>query len=106
MRTDELRTLACMSTAAESPRDARLDLRLPQETRALLDEAASLAGTNLTDYVLGLVVPAARRDVLEARQIRLSHDAWEEFLDVLDRPDSPELAALRDHTPAWGEPRS
>ncbi|WP_175419105.1 type II toxin-antitoxin system TacA family antitoxin [Acidipropionibacterium acidipropionici] len=95
-----------MSTAAESPRDARLDLRLPQETRALLDEAASLAGTNLTDYVLGLVVPAARRDVLEARQIRLSHEAWEDFLDVLDRPDSPELAALRDHTPTWGEPRS
>ncbi len=94
-----------MSATAESPKDARLDLRLPQDLRALIVEAASLAGTNLTDYVLGVVVPAARRDVLESRTIRLSKEAWDDFLGVLDRPDNPELAALRTHQPEWDGPR-
>ena len=72
----------------------------------MIAEAASLAGTSLTDYVLNLVVPAARRDVVESRTIRLSKAAWDDFLDVLDRPDSAELAALREHEPKWDEFRS
>jgi uncharacterized protein (DUF1778 family) len=94
-----------MSAVAEPQRDARLDLRLPQETRALISEAAALSGSSLTDYVLNLVVPAARRDVLESRTIRLSRDAWEDFLDILDRPDSERLAALREHRPDWDATR-
>lgn len=94
-----------MSTIGEPLKDARLDLRLPQETRALIAEAASLAGTSLTDYILNLVVPAARRDVVESKTITLSKQAWDDFLDVLDRPDSSRLAALREDAPAWGAPR-
>lgn len=90
-----------MSAVTEPSKDARLDLRLPKETRSLIVEAASLSGTSLTDYVLNLVVPAARRDVIESRTIRLSHEAWADFLDILDRPDSAELAAMREHAPAW-----
>ncbi len=61
-----------MSAIAESPKDARhetarLDLRLPREARELLDDAAAINGTTLTEYVLSRVLPAARRDVLEAR---------------------------------------
>lgn len=88
----------------ESPRSARLDLRLPQDVRALISEAAALSGTSLTDYVLSVVVPAARRDVIESKTIRLSKGAWDEFLDILDHPDSEALADLRNHQPAWGEP--
>jgi uncharacterized protein (DUF1778 family)/predicted GNAT family N-acyltransferase len=69
-----------MSAVPESLRDARLDLRLPRATRALIVEAASLSGASLTDYVLNLVVPAARRDVIDAKTIRLSQQAWEDFL--------------------------
>lgn len=94
-----------MSAAPESPKNARLDLRLPKDTRALIAEAAALSGTSLTDYVLNLVVPAARRDVLESRTIRLSREAWDDFLDILDRPDNADLAALREHAPQWGTSR-
>ncbi|HEY5224469.1 MAG TPA: DUF1778 domain-containing protein [Microbacteriaceae bacterium] len=95
-----------MSTTTEPLKDARLDLRLPQDARALIAEAASLAGTSLTDYVLNVVVPAARRDVIESKTIRLSKHAWDDFLDILDRPDNPELASLREHQPKWGESRA
>jgi uncharacterized protein (DUF1778 family) len=94
-----------MDVASDASRDARLDLRLPKEARAVIAEAAALAGMTLTDYVLGLVVPAARRDVAAAGAIRLSRGAWEGFLDILDRPDSAEASALRDHRPAWGSSR-
>ena len=92
-----------MSTAA--PKQARLDLRLPQEARDLIGEAASLSGVSLTDYVLSLVLPAARRDVVESRTIRLSRQAWDDFCAMLDRPDDARLAALRTHCPQWGNQR-
>lgn len=64
--------LSSMSSIGDPVKDARLDLRLPQETRALIAEAASLTGTSLTDYILNVVVPAARRDVMESTTIKLS----------------------------------
>ena len=104
--TARIRTLGTMTAPtelpSESPKDARLDLRLSRSTRALIAEAASASGTSVTDYVLAHVVPAARRDVIESRTIRLSQQGWDDFLDILDRPDSTELAALRTHDPEWG----
>jgi uncharacterized protein (DUF1778 family) len=95
-----------MSTTTEVPKDARLDLRMTHEARAVIGEAASLTGASMTDYVLGIVLPAARRDVIESRTIALSREAWTDFLDILDRPDNPSLAALRDRTPEWGAERA
>ena len=66
---------------------------------------AALSGASLTDYVLNVVVPTARRDVIESRTISLSKKAWDDFIDILDREDSPGLAALREHTPEWGASR-
>ena len=94
-----------MSTTHET-KTARLEMRLPADTRALIAEAAALTGTSQTDYVLNQVVPAARRDVVESRTISLSKHAWTEFLDIIDQSDSADLAALRAHEPAWGEPRA
>ncbi len=104
-RTVILRTLNSMSSTLESQKNARLDLRLPSDARALIVEAAALSGVSLTDYVLNIVVPAARRDLIEARTIRLSKQGWDDFLDILDRPDSQVLTELREHRPNWDEPR-
>ena len=49
-------------------RDARLDLRMTADNRALISEAAQPNGTSLSDYVMSVVVRAARRDVLKARR--------------------------------------
>lgn len=65
-----------MSTTTNSPKKARLDLRLPEDARSLIVDAVELAGPSLTDYVLSIVVPTARRDVLEAQTVRLGKRAW------------------------------
>jgi len=92
-----------MSVITEERRDARLDLRMTSENRALINEAAELNGTNLTDYVMSVVVRAARSDVLQARVMQLSPDAWDDFLAALSEPDTPVAAALRTRTTRWDE---
>ena len=42
---------------------------------------------------------------MESRTMRLSRDAWDDFLDILDRPDNERLAALREHRPDWDATR-
>lgn len=87
-------------------RDARLDLRMTAEARATIERAASQNGLSLTEYVLGLVLPAARRDLLEARTVHLSQQGWQEFVDFLDGEDNARAKALRAHEPQWGVERT
>lgn len=95
-----------MTTTVDAPRSARLDLRLPIEARATIERAATSNGMSLTDYVLSVVLPAARRDVLDDSAIRLTDRGWREFTDFLDAPDNDRLAALRKHRPNWGAARA
>ena len=85
-------------------RDARLDLRMSADNRALISEAAQLNGTSLSDYVMSVVVRAARRDVLQARVLRLDPEAWDDFVAVLDDPDTEAMAALRSRATRWDSP--
>jgi len=74
------------------------------DNRALIGEAAQLNGTSLSDYVMSVVVRAARRDVLQARVLRLDPEAWDEFVAVLDAPDTDAMAALRSRVTRWDDP--
>jgi uncharacterized protein (DUF1778 family) len=82
-------------------RSARLDLRLTEENRSTIEQAAALAGTNLSDYVTGVTLSAARRDIAAARTITLDAKAWEEFLAFLDEPDTPAMTQLRNRRTRW-----
>lgn len=82
-------------------RSARLDLRLSPANRDLIAQAAQANDTTLVDYVLGVVIPAARRDVAQAHTTYLSHEAWNDFLAMLDEPDTPAMAALRQRPTRW-----
>jgi len=92
-----------MSTLTPATRDARLDLRMTADNRALICEAAQLNGTSLSDYVMSVVVRAARSDVLQARVLRLDPEAWDEFVAVLDDPDTDAIVALRSRATRWDD---
>ena len=93
-----------MSALTPPAREARLDLRMTADNRALISEAAQLNGTSLTDYVMSVVVRAARRDVLQARVLRLDPDAWDDFVAALDAPDTEAMTALRSRATRWDKP--
>jgi len=93
-----------MATVTLPARDARLDLRMTADNRALITQAAQLNGTSLTDYVMSVVIRAARQDVLQARLLHLSPDAWDDFVAALSEPDTDAMAALRTHATRWDDP--
>jgi len=82
-------------------KSARIDLRMSDENREIIAQAAEINGLGLTDYMLSVALPAARADIDSARTISLSSRAFTAFLDMLDAPDSEEAAALRSGTTMW-----
>jgi uncharacterized protein (DUF1778 family) len=101
LRTVGYRTLDGMTVTTDERRDARLDLRMTTDNRALISEAARLSGTNLTDYVMSVTLRAARSDILQARVLRLAPDAWEDFMAALEQPDTDAMSTLRSRATRW-----
>jgi len=60
----------------------------------------------MSQYVMSIVVRAARRDVLQARVLRLDPDAWDDLVVVLDEPDTEAIMALRARATRWDQPAS
>ena len=88
--------------ATQTPtRSARLDLRLTPDNREVIAQAAAISGTNLSDYVTSVTLSAARRDIAAARTIYLDAAAWDNFLRILDEPDTPALTRLRTRQTRW-----
>ena len=87
-----------------STKTGRLDLRLTEEQRQLLESAASIAGSTLTSYTIGALMESASATVSRAHSIRLSQADWELFIAALDAPDDPSNEAwqrLRALKPVW-----
>ncbi len=74
----------------------RIDIRVDDDKKRIISEAAALAGQTITQYVMGLVLPDAERRVAENCRIKLSRRDWEDFRARLDAPpqDLPALRAL------------
>jgi uncharacterized protein (DUF1778 family) len=69
--------------------------------RTLISEAAELNGTSLTDYVMSAAVRAARHDLLQDRVLRLDPEAWDDFINALEEPDTAAMAELRTRPTRW-----
>lgn len=89
------------TVVTDNARTARLDLRLTPGNRLIIEQAAALAGTNLSDYVTTTTLSAARREIATARTFYLDQKAWTEFLAILDEPDTPAMEQLRTRPTRW-----
>ena len=67
-----------MATITER-HDARIDLRMTRRSRETIEQAAALADSSLSDYIMGVVMPTAYRDIKAAHTIELSQQGWENF---------------------------
>lgn len=79
----------------------RFEMRLSQEQRERLDEAARLKGMSTSQWALMNLLDAADRDVREAHVIRLSEQGWRAFNDALDDEAPVELVRLLESEPIW-----
>jgi uncharacterized protein (DUF1778 family) len=85
-----------MAEPLVSPRRHRLEVRVTPEQDALIRQAADLEDTTVTAFVLDTVTRRARRVIKDHDTIVLSNEAFDRFLDELDKPAVavPELVDL------------
>lgn len=79
----------------------RITARVPASVQELLEEAASLVGATLNQFLVQSALREAERIIEQERAIRLRGQEAEAFLAALDKPAQPNeklLAALKDYT--------
>ncbi len=74
---------------APSAKDCRIDLRVTQEQKELLECAANLKGISLSAYTLFHLLPVAKQDIDTHERLVLSDRDRDLFLSVMENP--PEL---------------
>jgi uncharacterized protein (DUF1778 family) len=67
----------------------RLEARLSPDTKALFQEAASMQGRSLTDFVVNSALEAARRTVRQNELVELSRRDRIAFVEALLNPPQP-----------------
>lgn len=78
-------TVHSNTSPTSSNADARLDLRLNPQDKALLEQAAKLGGMRVSAFVRAAALREAR-DVLAAEAVMLSPAESQQFLRALNRP--------------------
>ena len=74
---------------------ARMEFKTTEEVKSTLTQAATLAGVDLTAFVIGCAAERARAIIAENTQLQLSADGQARFLAMLNNPP-PATDALRE----------
>jgi|SRR5271169_1500890 len=77
------------STVSATRKDERLEARVSAEAKALCQEAASIEGRSLTDFIVSSAVESARRILRERALIELSQRDRNAFVESLLNPPPP-----------------
>ena len=77
------------STVSATRKDERLEARVSAEAKALCQEAASIEGRSLTDFIVSSAVESARRILRERALIELSQRDRNAFVESLLNPPRP-----------------
>ncbi len=96
-----------MSTEThERSKTPRFNIRMPENVRAIIDQAAALEGRSTSDFVLTSAVEKARQTIESHQRIVLSRRDSMIFLEAMVNPPEPtdELrAAVADYLVFTGE---
>ncbi|NJM68829.1 MAG: DUF1778 domain-containing protein [Scytonema sp. RU_4_4] len=68
------------------PKDSRVDLRVTQEQKELLERAATLKGVSLSAYTLFHLLPIARQEIDSHERLVLSNRDRDLFMSVMENP--------------------
>lgn len=81
---------------AEALKAERWNLRVEARADSLVREAASASRRNLSEFVVEAAIGEAERVLADRTHFVLEGDAWDEFVELLERPvqDNPGLARL------------
>jgi uncharacterized protein (DUF1778 family) len=81
--------------AYATKRSARLDARVSQKEKELIEAAASLRGISVTDFLRTTATDAANRIIRESEVLSLAGESRRIFVDALLNPPQPNEAATK-----------
>jgi uncharacterized protein (DUF1778 family) len=84
-------------------RNATIHIRAPQETKELIETAASSVGKSLSEFTLESARQHAIDVLLDQRLFALESAQYDAFMKALDNPPpaGPKLRALMKRRPLW-----
>jgi uncharacterized protein (DUF1778 family) len=75
--------------AAIQKRETPVSMRFRNIDLAIIDRGADLLGLSRTEFMRRAALQEAQMAILNERVIRVSPDAYSEFLEVISRPPTP-----------------
>lgn len=82
-------------TTTETSRDSRLEARISRTQKNLFQQAATLSGRSLTEFVVASAQEAAVRVIEEHETIRLTRAEQQAFVEALIDPPAPNARLLQ-----------
>ena len=76
-------------------RTERLDFRLSEEHKELLERAAAITGQPLTSFAVSHLLQKARDVIEQHDRTVLNRADWERFLEILDSDEEPSPALIK-----------
>ena len=73
----------------------RLEARISREQKRIIERAAGLRGTSVTEFVVASAQQAATTTIKDYEMLRLHGEAREAFVNALLNPPAPNAAAKR-----------
>ena len=70
----------------QETRTARIDARLPESVRGMIEKAASLQGRTLSEFVVSSARVAAEEAISQHETLQLKNADRERFIDALMNP--------------------
>jgi uncharacterized protein (DUF1778 family) len=83
-----------MSAVIKESKSERIEVRLTPSTKRILQEAATAAHTDLSEFVLQSSLREAEIALSRRTRFVLNADEWNKFVEILDQPVT-EIPALR-----------
>ena len=77
----------------QSRKAERLEARLAREQKRLIERAAQIRGTSVTDFVLASAQQAAMETIDDFQTLRLRDEARDAFVNALLSPPAPNARA-------------
>ncbi len=81
-----------MTTLHSTARNARLDFRLSEEQKRMIEQAATATGQSVSDFAVANLVQAARRTIDQATVTRLSIRDRDTFVKLIASDPKPNKA--------------
>lgn len=78
-----------MATLPNEVKQEKLNMRINNEERELIDRAAKIRGKNRSDFILSAARREAEETIFEQRIIKTSPEAYADFLQRLDKAPRP-----------------